>query len=891
MKFKKSAIFGLLFVATAAIAAHVNDRGIYMTDVTNADGVSVFSFPTTHPSADKVMRTNADGESTSSTIDFDLLAASILPTQAGHAGEALFTDASSLYWGDGGFLTGLSGDVTATGPGVAVATLATVNSNVGSFGSASSVMTQTVNAKGLTTAAASVPILITESQVTNLVSDLAGKQPTGNYITALTGDATAAGPGSSAITFATVNSNVGSFGSSTAIPSLTVNGKGLVTAASTNAVIAPAGTLTGTTLASNVVTSSLTTVGTIGAGAWQGTAVGPTYGGTGINTSASTGIPNITAGTWSVGNLTGDITSNVLATTLATVNSNVGSFGTASSVPTITLNGKGLATAASNTSIQIAESQVTNLVSDLAGKQPTGSYITALTGDVTAAGPGSSAATLATVNSNVGSFGSSTAIPSFTVNGKGLVTAASTNAVIAPAGTLTGTTLASNVVTSSLTTVGTIGSGIWNAGAVSSTGALNVNGNAVVGKATGTTSSLAIGATSQAIDGGSALNFLNSSSTTNWQIASNLISGGGLTFTPSTAGGGSTFITPALTLSSAGAATLPNATMLGSASTNSGGYPLNVRGNSGAGVSFGPFIQAGTNSSDYALTVTNSANTSNLFLVRGDGVVSGGLLSFSAANGTTPTGIFENTSGSRTIRSIGNSNSTGVATVGPNLLLQNSDSTTNNFAMMGWADATTPVAVANEVGRLGYQNLDQTNHYGKFYLLTRNADGFSTRVTVDNTSLTSTVLVTPSAGVKGVSTNTSATAGNVGEYVESKVTTPTNFPGLTTAYGDGTSISLTAGDWDVTALVDATANGATVVVWSLGISSTSGNSATGLQSGDNFLTVANPSATGGRSGTIPSYRVSLSGTTTYYLKLNATYSVATPQYTCRLSARRVQPGS
>lgn len=96
------------------------------------------------------------------------------------------------------------------------------------------------------------------------------------------------------------------------------------------------------------------------------------------------------------------------------------------------------------------------------GKQASGSYITALTGDVTATGPGSVTATLATVNGNVGSFGSSTAIPSFTVNAKGLITAASTNAVVAPAGTLTGTTLAANVVSSSLTSVGTITTGVWN---------------------------------------------------------------------------------------------------------------------------------------------------------------------------------------------------------------------------------------------------------------------------------------------------------------------------------------------------------------------------------------------------------------------------------------------
>jgi hypothetical protein len=115
-------------------------------------------------------------------------------------------------------------------------------------------------------------------------TQLNAKQATGNYITALTGDGTASGPGSAAFTLATVNSNTGSFGSSTAIPSITVNGKGLITAASTNAVIAPAGTLTGTTLASNVVTSSLTSVGTIATGVWNGTTIALANGGTGQTT-------------------------------------------------------------------------------------------------------------------------------------------------------------------------------------------------------------------------------------------------------------------------------------------------------------------------------------------------------------------------------------------------------------------------------------------------------------------------------------------------------------------------------------------------------------------------------------------------------------------------------
>jgi hypothetical protein len=49
-------------------------------------------------------------------------------------------------------ISALTGDVTATGPGSATATLATVNSNTGPFGSATQCVTVTNNAKGLTTA-------------------------------------------------------------------------------------------------------------------------------------------------------------------------------------------------------------------------------------------------------------------------------------------------------------------------------------------------------------------------------------------------------------------------------------------------------------------------------------------------------------------------------------------------------------------------------------------------------------------------------------------------------------------------------------------------------------------------------------------------------------------
>lgn len=72
------------------------------------------------------------------------------------------------------------------------------------------------------------------------------------------------------------------------------------------------------------------------------------------------------------------------------------------------------------------------------------SAITSLTGDVTATGPGVSAATLASVNSNVGTFGSGALIPIITVNGKGLITAVTTSALALTVGSTTITSGSTN---------------------------------------------------------------------------------------------------------------------------------------------------------------------------------------------------------------------------------------------------------------------------------------------------------------------------------------------------------------------------------------------------------------------------------------------------------------
>lgn len=141
---------------------------------------------------------------------------------------------------------------------------------------------------------------------------------------------------------------------------------------------------------------------------------------------------------------------------------------------------------------------------------------------------------------------------------------------------------------------------------------------------------------------------------------------------------------------------------------------------------------------------------------------------------------------------------------------------------------------------------------------------------------------------KGTATNDSAAAGYIGEYVEATAGT-TSFPTSGTA-GDITSISLTAGDWDVTGMVDARRNGATWTEFLAGLSTTSGNSTP--TAGVAGVTIGGTTALATideHTIALPPLRFSLSGTTSVYLKFGATYTVATPNTgNNSIHARRVR---
>jgi hypothetical protein len=130
--------------------------------------------------------------------------------------------------------------------------------------------------------------------------------------------------------------------------------------------------------------------------------------------------------------------------------------------------------------------------------------------------------------------------------------------------------------------------------------------------------------------------------------------------------------------------------------------------------------------------------------------------------------------------------------------------------------------------------------------------------------------------------------GFLGEHMISSVASGSavNAP-TSTQYGDITTLSLTPGVWDINSVVTSMLNGATQTTAAFGVSTTSGNSATGLTTGLNFFLFQPGTSAVDNTCSFSGYRVSISTTTSYYLKMQATYSAGTPQFYGTIRATRV----
>lgn len=154
-----------------------------------------------------------------------------------------------------------------------------------------------------------------------------------------------------------------------------------------------------------------------------------------------------------------------------------------------------------------------------------------------------------------------------------------------------------------------------------------------------------------------------------------------------------------------------------------------------------------------------------------------------------------------------------------------------------------------------------------------------------------TVFNTP--GLVGTSTNNNAAAGQVGEVVASSIASGAAVALTTGVTANVTSISLTAGDWDVTAQVDHLL-GATTSITQLnaGISLATGTLA--AQAGGSGLGT-DPTSTESFAAMIPTanisqavgpVRISLSVTTTVYLVAQDAFTVSTASAFGTIRARR-----
>lgn len=216
--------------------------------------------------------------------------------------EELTVGGGIEFTGSGGIQTSaFTGDATKTAGGT-VLTLATVNSNVGSFGSASQAGTFTVNGKGLITAASNTAISLASTAITDFTEaaqDAIGAMVDSTLVytdatpllsrAALTGDVTAsAGSNSTTIAAGVVTlSKMADMATASLLGRNTAGtGSPEVLSAATAKTLLSLNNVENTALSTWTGSTNLTTLGTIATGSWNATAISITKGGTGVSAFA-----------------------------------------------------------------------------------------------------------------------------------------------------------------------------------------------------------------------------------------------------------------------------------------------------------------------------------------------------------------------------------------------------------------------------------------------------------------------------------------------------------------------------------------------------------------------------------------------------------------------------
>jgi hypothetical protein len=155
-------------------------------------------------------------------------------------------------------------------------------------------------------------------------------------------------------------------------------------------------------------------------------------------------------------------------------------------------------------------------------------------------------------------------------------------------------------------------------------------------------------------------------------------------------------------------------------------------------------------------------------------------------------------------------------------------------------------------------------------------------------TLTGPLTISQTAGIVGTTTNNNASVGAVGEYVSSVVAAVSAVPLTNNVAANVTSISLTAGDWDVRGDVSIQPAATTSMVTANGGINTVSATIPTVGVGPRFyLSVAFPTGVGTQMS-LASFRISIAATTTVYLVALAAFTVSTCAAFGYIGARRIR---
>lgn len=247
-----------------------------------------------------------------------------------------------------------------------------------------------------------------------------------------------------------------------------------------------------------------------------------------------------------------------------------------------------------------------------------------------------------------------------------------------------------------------------------------------------------------------------------------------------------------------------------------------------------------------------------------------------------------------TINAVGNglSGATGTGNfVGANTptlitpVLGVASATSIQLSNTGIIDTNTKVALALSATASAVNGFTLTN------AATNNSPNLAATGTDSNIIATIKGKGTGGVALLGTSTNDSASAGYFGEVISSSIVLGSAVAITTTATPQNlTSISLTAGDWDVWANVGFTGNNSTVFTTAIGgISSTSITLPdASLYSKTSVYTATTFGTLGALAMPVVQQRLSLASTTTIYLVVEAFFTTSTCSSFGVLFARRAR---